>query len=142
MGKLLDLIRGPVAQRAPSRRTVTGVLVDIEIVGESYYEAHIRAVAGRASGGEFEIVLQAEPDNPYDGNAVGVYAYGGKVGHLSREMAAAWQPMILVAQSEGFVVAGYAAVFGGTPDKPNLGVFGAAPWPKGAGRRPLDRWGR
>jgi hypothetical protein len=56
-------------------------------------------------------------------------------------MAASWQPRVLAAAAEGFVVAGTAAIFGGTQDKPNLGVFGAAPWP-GPGPAPADRWSR
>jgi hypothetical protein len=138
MGKLLDLFKVP-AQRNGFRRA-QGVLVDISIVGESFHEATIRQVHRRYADGEFEIVLRPDPGNPYDRNAVAVHVDGKLVGHLARDMAAEWQPMVLAAESEGFTVAGRAAIYGGTPDKPNLGVFGSAVW-VGAGR-PADRWGR
>jgi hypothetical protein len=47
--------------------------------------------------------------------------------------------MVLAAEAEGFTVAGTATLLGGTPDKPNLGVFGNAPWV--GPDRPADRWG-
>ncbi|MDQ1700608.1 MAG: hypothetical protein QOG34_2471 [Frankiaceae bacterium] len=116
-------------------------MVDIDIVGESFHEDYIRQIRSRYADREFEIVLVPEPNNPYDPNAVAIHVDGGIVGHLARDMAASWQPRVLAAAAEGFVVAGTAAIFGGTQDKPNLGVFGAAPWP-GPGPAPADRWSR
>lgn len=140
MGKLLDLFRSVPAQRQPVRR-ISGQMVDVEIVGESFHQDYIRQVRRRYRDDEFEIVLVAEPTNPYDDNAVAVHVDGCIVGHLAREMAPAWQPMVLAATAEGFLVAGVAQIFGGTSDKPHLGVFGAAPWP-GPAPAPTDRWGR
>jgi hypothetical protein len=116
-------------------------MIDIEIVGESFHQAYIGRLHQKYGEAEFPIVLVAEPENPYDPNAVAVYADGGIVGHLSREMAPEWQPMVAASAAEGFIVAGSAAIFGGSPDKPHLGVFGAAPW-AGQGAPPTDRWGR
>jgi hypothetical protein len=135
MGKLLNLFKASVpAQRAPERRA-QGDLADIEIVGESFHEATIRTVRKRYGSDEFEIVLRAETGNPYDPNAVAVDVDGAPVGHLSREMAMSWQPLVLAARSEGFAVTGVARVYGGSADKPNVGVFGAARW-SGPGRAP------
>lgn len=121
-------------------RPVRGKPVEIDIVGESHYEANLRAVLQQYGEGEFDIVLQADPSNPYDGNCVNVLVHGQQVGNLARGMAEAWQPMILAAESEGYTVVGRARLLGGTNEKPNLGVFGTAPWP---GRdRPPDKWGR
>jgi hypothetical protein len=128
MGKLLDLFRSVPPQRPPMRRA-TGPMVDVEIVGESFQADHIRGLRKRYHDGEFEIILVPEPNNLYDRNAVAVYVDGGQVGHLSRQMAPAWQPMIAAANAEGFIVAGVASIWGGSSDKPNLGVFGAATWP-------------
>lgn len=141
MGKLLNLFRSVPAQREPALGRVTGPMIDIEIVGESFHEDYIRALRRRYGQGDFEIVLVPEPENPHDHKAVAIYVDGGPVGHLSREMAPAWQPMVSAANAEGFIVAGVASIWGGSPDKPNLGVFGAAPW---AGRSPAprDRFGR
>jgi hypothetical protein len=86
VGKLLDLFKG----KAPMQ-CVEGKMIDLEIVGESAYQDHIRQVNGRAGGGDFEIVLQPEPRNPHDANAVAVVADGKPVGYLPRKMAVAWQ---------------------------------------------------
>lgn len=134
MGKLLDLFKSNI----PTQR-VEGRMVDLEIVGESAYQDHIGKVNGRAGGGDFEIVLRPEPRNPYDANAVVVLADGKPVGYLPRKMAAVWQPSILAANANGFVVAGTARVFGGHDGAPNVGVFGSAPWP-GPGSPPAGRF--
>jgi hypothetical protein len=140
MGRLLNLFKASVPpQRAPQRRAV-GDLVDIHIVGEASYVPAIDGVLRRYGRGEFEIVLHAEPQNRYDRSAVAVTVDGHLVGYLGRDMAEQWQAMVLAAESEGFTITGTAKLLGGTEDKPNLGVFGAARW-AGAGR-PVDRWGR
>jgi hypothetical protein len=129
VGKLLHLMKaGIAAQRQPQRR-VQGVAVAIEIVGESFHQDAIRQLSRRVRDKEFDIVLRAEPENPYDKNAVAVLVDGALVGHMSKPMAKDWQPMVLAAQAEGFAVVGRASIFGGTRDKPSLGVFGSAPWP-------------
>jgi hypothetical protein len=138
MGKLLSFIKSAApAQRQPARK-IQGQMVDVEIVGESFHQDYIRRIARRVGGGEFEIILRPEPSNPYDKNAIAVLVDGAVVGHLSKTMAKAWQPMLLAAEGEGFACAGTASIYGGTKDKPSLGVFGAAPWP-GHGTPP-DRW--
>ncbi len=124
MGRLLDLFKGT----SPTRR-VEGKMVDLEIVGESAYQEHIRRVSDRARGGEFEILLRPEPRNPYDRNAVAVLADGKPVGYLPRKMAVVWQPPILAANANGLAVTGVARAFGGHDGAPNLGVFGSATWP-------------
>lgn len=121
-------------------RPASGPLVDIVIVGEASYQPRIATIRTATNEGEFAIELVPEPQNPYDKHAVAVIAGGGVVGYLPRDMAAHWQPVLLAAASEGFTVLGKAQVFGGTPDKPNLGVFGSAVWPGGAA--PPDRWHR
>jgi hypothetical protein len=107
-----------------------GKMVDLEIVGEAAYQDHIRQLNRRAGGGDLEILLRPEPRNPHDPNAVAVLADGKPVGYLPRKMAAAWQPSILAANANGFIVAGVASVFGGHDGAPNQGVFGSAPWPE------------
>jgi hypothetical protein len=128
MGKLLDLMRGAVPQQRQAR-SVTGTLAKITIVGEDSYQPHIRRVARAANGGAVQIVLDPQPGNPHDRNAVAVRVDGGVVGYLPRALAAKWQPAVLAAASEGFAVTGRATCHGGTVDKPSIGVFGSAVWP-------------
>lgn len=139
MGKLLNLLKAAAvpAQRQPSRQIV-GTLIDIDIVGESFHTDNLQVLKRKYGGREFQIVLRPEPANPYDSNAVVVLVDGLVVGHLARDMAREWQPMLIAAEAEGFLCVGRAELLGGTKDKPNIGVFGSAPWPgKGA---PPDRW--
>ena len=62
---------------------------DLEVVGEASYQDNLwRIVGGRSSPNdrvriEVYAVLVAEPDNPYDANAVSVWVKGLKVGYLS-----------------------------------------------------------
>ena len=62
---------------------------DLEVVGEASYQDNLwRIVGGRYSPDgrvreEVYAVLAAEPDNPYDANAVAVWIQGLKVGYLS-----------------------------------------------------------
>ena len=67
---------------------------ETDVVGESYYQDALEAIAGpkTKSGVELEVKarLVPEPENPHDANAVAVYIEGRKVGHLPRDMAAEW----------------------------------------------------
>ncbi len=134
MGKLLSFLKAGQAtipaQRQP--RVAEGQLVPITIVGESGYQGVIKAIKKQAGGREFVIVLRPEPQNPYDANAVSIQVDGNVVGYMPRDLAKQWQPVLLAAESEGYVVQGKAAIYGGTKDKPSLGVFGEATWPHGA----------
>jgi hypothetical protein len=140
MRKLMKLFRGVPARREPVLRRATGPMTAIEIVGESSHRDHIRGLRRRYGEGDFDIVLVPEPQNPYDGNAVEIYVDGAPVGHLSRETAPAWQPMVTAANAQGFIVTGTGSIWGASSEKPNLGVFAAAPW-AGRGPAPRDRFG-
>lgn len=70
----------------------------LEVVGEVSYQDNLwRIVGGRRSPDGrlredvFE-VLAAEPDNPYDANALAVWIKGLKVSYLSREDAWRYRP--------------------------------------------------
>jgi hypothetical protein len=106
---------------------------DLEVVGESHYQENLwRLVGGRGLEDErvrvdVHAVLAAEPDNPYDANAVSVWVRGLKVGHLSREDAQRYQPGLLALQREqGKPIALPGVIVGGgiREDGPGrLGVF-------------------
>jgi hypothetical protein len=72
-------------------------------------------------------ILAAEPDNPYDPNAVSVWVKGLKVGYLSREDARRYRPGLLaLEQKHGKPIALAGAIVGGgmRADGPGrLGVF-------------------
>ncbi len=103
----------------------------LEVVGESHYQDHLWAVVGgyrrERVRCETQAVLEPEPDNAWDGNAVKVLIDGGLVGYLSREDAAAYVPGLraLLRQHSG-PVALKGQVVGGGPrsgDTRMLGVF-------------------
>lgn len=90
---------------------------DLEVVGESHYQDALRALFKPPEGRsrmEVNAILLAEAHNPYDPNAVSVWIEGRKVGHLSRDDAAAMRPGLLRLQEHagtwialpGVIVAG------------------------------------
>lgn len=76
---------------------------------------------------EVYAVLVAEPDNPYDANAVSVWIQGLRVGYLSREDARRYRPGLLALERQhGKPIALAGAIVGGgmRADGPGrLGVF-------------------
>ena len=68
-------------------------------------------------------MLLAEPDNPHDANAIAVHSPRGKLGHLSRENAFAYQAVL--DEVAGLSYPGATCepyLTGGQPDKPSLGI--------------------
>src|SRR5689334_1612382 len=65
---------------------------DLEIVGESNYQAALWSLCGGTLGEPIRhpviAVLVPEPENPYDPNAIAVQIEARLVGYLSREYAA------------------------------------------------------
>jgi hypothetical protein len=105
-----------------------GVGFEMAIVGESYYGLEIKKIAGtRLAQGEeviFNVTLRREPDNQYDPNAVAVVGtYGKKIGHLSREYAIEYKPVLELLESRGLVANCSAKMFGGKGHKQNVGVW-------------------
>lgn len=105
----------------------------LEVVGESFHQDALVAIAkshgGRLADGvrvEIMATLLADPTNPYDPNAVGVWIEGNLVGHLSRRDAAVFQPVVMrLTEAHGYVVVRGEIVGGGMyADGPGrLGVF-------------------
>jgi hypothetical protein len=140
--KLITLLRQhsphELTPSAESRSTATdpaGTTVDLPgsagfgvgVSGESYRQASLRALAGeRLRHGEdvfFIAVLAPEPANPHDRNAVRVHIQGGaQVGYLSRDDAAAYQPMTRILVAKHLAGLCRAKLIGGTPEKPSIGV--------------------
>jgi hypothetical protein len=106
---------------------------DLEVVGEASYQDNLwriirerRSPDGRVRE-EVYAVLAAEPDNPYDANAVAVWIQGLKVGYPSREDARRYRPGLqALEQQHGrpIALAGVIAGGGMRADGPGrLGVF-------------------
>jgi hypothetical protein len=120
---------------------------DLEVVGESHYQASLWRLAGAQPGAEHvraEVcaVLVPEEGNPYDPDAVAVWIGGLKVGYLSRENAQRYRPGLLAQQdAQGMPIALTGLICGGgmRADGPGmLGVFlNHDPEDFGLRRRPL-----
>jgi hypothetical protein len=106
---------------------------DLDVVGEASYQDNLwriirerRSPDGRVRE-EVYAVLAAEPDNPYDANAVAVWIQGLKVGYLSREDARRYRPGLLALERQhGKPIALAGAIAGGgmRADGPGrLGIF-------------------
>ena len=86
------------------------------VAGESHHRVEIESIVGTNRAGVGALVdadLIAEPDNPYDPNAVAVLISGRKCGHLGRADAPRWAPALARARELGLVLSARAAVIGG-----------------------------
>lgn len=100
-----------------------GGTVGLEVVGESYYQSNIDALAQRL-GREIVAVLKHEPQNQYDPNAIAVMIGGIKVGHLSRDDAKRYLPGLkALEKAEGQPIALRGRIVGGGSDRPSFGVW-------------------
>ncbi len=92
------------------------------IVGESNYQPALRRIAKRSRF--FRAVLIPETSNPYDPNAIRVFAQdGGTIGYLSRDNALEYREVFALLSRYGHVGACRAKLIGGMPGKPTLGVL-------------------
>jgi hypothetical protein len=119
------------AQRKPAEFILLGGSEDLEVVGESYYQDALwQVIGGRTTDRvrvEIQAVLFPEVDNSFDANAISVWIKHKKVGHLSREDAAAYRPGLVALQDRHRHLIGLnGVVVGGgmRADGPgNLGVW-------------------
>jgi hypothetical protein len=102
----------------------------LEVVGESRYQEALWSIVGGRRGEpvryETEAILEAEPDNAYDSDAIKVLIDGALVGYLSREDAAIYRPGLvrLMETSPTGCVALEAAIVGGGPRSDGIGFLG------------------
>ncbi len=135
--------RGELPEGALPLRASGGGL---RLVGESHYREAIAAVAGGRRRQSVKLVTWAslvpEPENPYDTNAVGAYIDGHKVGHLSRQDAAAFAPVLARITAAGLTAYARADIFGGWDRGPSdRGDYGITVYasPADEQARMLDR---
>jgi hypothetical protein len=101
----------------------------VEAVGESFYQPALLTQCGARRGDAVRFPcrasLVAQPDNPYDRNAVAVQISGELVGHLARQEAPHWQTLVRALAYHGYLATCEAMVAGRGPEgeTDNLGVF-------------------
>ena len=83
-----------------------GQRVDIEVVGESFRQDAVRAVAEVADGADFDIYLLPDPNNSHDRNAVRVMVGNLHVGFLPRNAARVWRKRCQEAMDRGQLIWG------------------------------------
>lgn len=67
---------------------------NLKVTGTYYYKG-VSLYKGGLLRPEQKVDLKPEPENPHDRNAVSVRYNGEKIGHLTREMATKYQPLIM-----------------------------------------------
>jgi hypothetical protein len=90
------------------------------VVGESFHQDALTATVPLAQPGEegrpmFRAVLVAEPENPYDPNAIAIHSAAGKVGHLSRSEALDYAPVMAALAEHGHTAGSCDAFLNGGP---------------------------
>jgi hypothetical protein len=133
-GLLSRLFARSSPRRAARLETVEATLYagddPLEVVGESRYQDALWKIVGGRRGDpvryETEAVLEPEPDNPHDANAIKVLIGGTVVGYLSREDAATFRPGLLglMEVSPTARVALEASIVGGGPRADGIGFLG------------------
>jgi hypothetical protein len=120
----------PMAAGTPKRciDVGTGHGFTMGIVGESYRQTALRALAGdgRARGEEvtFIALLSPEPENAYDPNAIRVDVQdGAQIGYLSREDAVAYRDVLSALSAQQAAAVCRAKLIGGTAEKPSIGAM-------------------
>lgn len=105
-------------------------LIELHIVGESYHQDALAAIAGPKGldGKEFAVgaTLRCEPSNPYDANAIRVEVMGQLLGHVGREQAALLSPAI--ARGYAGCIEGRGLIVGGWRDGAGEGAYGIRVW--------------
>lgn len=89
----------------------------VEVAGESHYARSIRGLFGKdfkATGTEITVTAQLipEPHNKHDRNAVGVWVGGVQVGHLPREEAVRYAPVLSALTAQGWLPQVFARAWG------------------------------
>lgn len=123
------------ASPKPSRRS-TASIIDafeaptkdgffFEVVGESHYQDALRALSLTTNGArECRVVLKAEPSNVYDTSAVAIQTLDGStVGYMRRDEARKFQPLLLQLDERKVTATCHGKLFGGTDDKPSIGIY-------------------
>lgn len=97
--------------------------VEINIVGESFRAANVKAVAVAAEGKEFDIYLINEPTNQHDRNACAVFAANLQVGYIGKPDNKVWAKRVNEATEKRELLWGRARAISreGTA---NTGIFG------------------
>ena len=102
MGFLKRLLGGsPDPARPVTQLPEDGYL---QVAGEVHYMGNLGPVLGRRDEALIEDVpalLIRDPRNAHDPNAIEVWISGMKVGHLPRDVAAAWNPCIAEIEAAG-----------------------------------------
>jgi hypothetical protein len=93
-----------------------------DVVGESFYEAEIRSLFPlRIGEGDRELFLRAallpDPKNQYDRNAVKVLVNGQHVGHLPKDDAVKYQPVLDALVQQGFLPVTECRIWGSEHDE-------------------------
>lgn len=108
----------------------------LDVVGESFHQDAISAVSGRrgAEALSFDCVAVLVPEerNPHDPLAIAVQVDGRVVGHLGRQDARLYHPVVDAALELQVVVACNARIAARDPDEAattNAGVFLHLPSP-------------
>ena len=105
-------LRSPVLERSEFVWPGPGDF-DVEVVGESNYQAAIGVAAGVESGDPLLADLVPEDGNPHDSRAVRVDLLGRTVGYLSRDDARAFRRRLSSRKLTGKVTRCAAEITGG-----------------------------
>ena len=89
----------------------------LQVVGESFHQEELERIVGGKREESAELytvaVIRREPDNPADPQALAVEIDAQIVGHIGRQDALAWRPLIEQIENAGAVALCAAQIRGG-----------------------------
>ncbi len=95
----------------------------VEVVGESLHQPALQSLAAAAGKDPVRVLLNPEPENPYDPNAVAVKNFeGDRLGYLPREVAHRYQMILMALRDRGQTGVCDAQLCGGSDDQPMVGL--------------------
>jgi hypothetical protein len=95
-------------------------------VGESHYQNVLRQLLQRSlsSGRIAPLVVECEPTNKFDANAVRITTTDGlTIGYLRREVAAEYCKVIAEIEAAGYRITCFGKLVGGDNERPSVGVW-------------------
>lgn len=114
--------------KLPANAVLLGGQDRVEVKGESNYQDALDEICGgkcaEGHGRRVFVILQPEPENPYDPNAIALQMDGKTVGYLAKQAALEYAPIAKILSDKGKVGAARAYIKGGWRRGSDEGHYG------------------
>jgi hypothetical protein len=117
VSSLREVVDARDESKLPPHSVLLGGQGRVEVRGESHYQEALDEICGgkctEGHGRKVYAILHAEPDNPYDPNAIAIYVEEKMVGYMAKESAAEYAPIARILTDKGRIGVARAFIRGG-----------------------------